>query len=272
MMRAFLSSVLLLLVWPCSAVTNAHSRHGSLSSYSSRLHARAHRPILLMWVNEQSHHGSHLVAQQDRDFRHVLDRAASQHDFHLTLPEFDSDDLAYIDQGILEHADQNSSVIVKASERYHPDIISVMNVLESDKGGFDTSANVLVDGKQYRWKWHTADVYAAGKVFIDRLTHLWSSHQVAKTHSESLNNTIEMNVTDIDSEETFDNIENYLHNLPTINKIQVIDVNDKKMTFRLTYSGDEAHLKNIISLNGVLAPTLVHEKNSHATISFRAVK
>ena len=218
------------------------------------------RPDTLVLLADRVNGGAHILADgEDSLLANELKNIARARGIPYVLPIMDLEDsLAFDFSSIFGLF---SSDIEQAAQRYRPDAILNGRITELGNDQLQADWLILIKGDRYRLptvQGTQQQVVAQG---IDFLARHFSS-QYALILDPSQQGMITLEVSQVESLQSFALLEAYLNGINLITQVTLSQYADDKIAFALHISGNSTQLADIIALDNKLLPMIETEINS----------
>jgi len=210
------------------------------------------RPSTLLWLAVGDARGRRLAGLDDgAEYIQVIDQRARQRGIALIYPLLDLEDSA-----VLRASDVWGGFrqpVVNASTRYRPDAILTGSIESPVAGIWEGHWTVYIDDQMASWS-NEADLLAAVlEEGIDNLGDILASRFVRPDALTGVNE-VRLTVADIFDTDQYARVLKYLSSLNSGADVEVMQVEQGKVTFRIMAHGGDLSISQAIALGRILEP------------------
>lgn len=161
----------------------------------------------------------------------ILINLAKKYGIPLLLPEMDIDDLKRLSYNDLRSLREDT--LLTAEQRYGSDGVLSINITLDEKQQWHSHWTLLWGDLQSDWQINDTDF---GQLSIDGLRQLSHDLQVQPTttlNEELTEQTLFLNVDDIDSSEAYQTVLDYLSSLSSIKHVELINISPQSIRYKI---------------------------------------
>lgn len=210
------------------------------------------RPSTLVWLALGDENGRQLVGPDDvPEMVEAIRLQAEQRGIVLLFPLLDLDDTAILRVSDIWGGFRGP--VIEASRRYHADSI-LTGVIESPvEGIWEVRWTAFIDDKMASWTGESDLATAALEEGVDNLADILAS-EFARIPVIAGMEEILLSVADIENVDQYADVLKYLSGLNSVADVEVIELQEQLVTFRLSAHGGELAVTKAIELGRLLSP------------------
>ncbi len=210
------------------------------------------RPSTLLWLAVGDEAGRRLVGLEGApEYFQVIERRAVQRGIVLIYPLLDLDDSMALRASDVWGGFRGP--IFKASSRYHADAILIGTIESPVPGIWEGRWTAFIDNQMANWTSEADLPEAVLDEGIDKLADILASRFARSTGFAGMNE-VRLSVADIFNTDQYASVLKYLSSLNSVADVEVLQVEEGRVTFILNAHGGELAVTQAIELGRVLEP------------------
>ena len=208
------------------------------------------RPTLVSWLLYEDAQQRRIINSEDPLHGTELPAIATRFGLDLVLPLMDLQEQAEV---TISHLWLRDTRLLKhASKRYSEDGYLLAQVSKGQNGQWSGEWLLSINRQEYQWPMqHAADLTSLLRQGVGTISkQLFSlySHRPLNIHSTS-----EIHIGNITNMDHYQQIWDYLSQLPGVQHVMPLNFDAGKTTFTIEHSGDWSELTRLIELDGTLS-------------------
>lgn len=211
------------------------------------------RPSILLWAVRNTETGRQLVGSGDLEaapYYESLEKEAKKHGLPVFLPVVDLEDLGRVDLDGLWGLYSES--VAQASQRYAPDIITIMRMRGSLESGFDADWQVDMPGGARIGSLEAESLEALWSQWLNEISVLLAERYAVLQRPEQESRELSIRVSQVVNFDDYAALQSYLNALPPVSGVYLEWVQGSEVAYTLSLKSDQQQLLDYLSLGGVL--------------------
>jgi len=215
----------------------------------------ARRPAMMMWLAVRDGKNRYILTRKDASpIKDALEREAARRGLPLIWPDYDAAESKLLN--ISDIWGGFHDPVIKASQRYAAGAIitgKIEGQSNSPGNNWRGEWSVLIEDQKENWTQQAADMNQLLASGVDFTTDRIAS-RFAVLLSQTGASTLQLQVTGINTAESYALVAHYLQSLGLVKQVFVTRVNGNVVDFQMLVNGGEDDLKRVIAIDKKLLP------------------
>ncbi|MCU7835742.1 MAG: DUF2066 domain-containing protein [gamma proteobacterium symbiont of Taylorina sp.] len=214
------------------------------------------RPVTLIWLSQEIN-GKRIIQSQHDDIAayDALEEKSEQRGISLIFPFFDLQDQNNISANDI-WGDFSDTILI-ASRRYQAQATLTIRLFQEKSGLWHSRWNLLLLGESHVWtirNKNRSDVLSAG---IDKLADNLAQQFTPRYNSDddqtfAVDEGILIQVNNVSDYNEFQKLDNYFNSLATVKSVTLLQVQQDRLIYKVSYLGSKRTLVQEIKLSDML--------------------
>ena len=229
------------------------------------------RPLLLTWLAVEEY-GRRLLVGEYSDLSSnptiTIRNYALQYGLPVVIPLLDLVDVNAV--SVTDVWGLFPTDLQSASARYNPDGLLLARIRQQSNGLYELQWSLSIDGVDRRFRQESASLDVGIETGLGQIASYLAERYGVKREIGSIDSSIALRVTDVNSVDVYADIEKYLNNMTAVSNIIIGEISQDEIVYNVALAGSIESFARQLQLDGVLVQSEVYiEPRSGNTLYYR---